>query len=113
MRGEGNQAPLMGSSLAALADERDFTIVGDAGYALRSSGEVWRWGAIGRVGERAPLAAVSGLPAVQSLASGALGAVFAVDAEGAIWAWGQSSEHAITATDEYVEAPKRIWVPTR
>jgi hypothetical protein len=113
MRGKGYQAPLLGCSLAALGDVRDFTIVGDAGYALRSSGEVWGWGAIGRLGERAPLAAVRGLSAVQSLASASLGAVFAVDAEGAIWAWGQSSEHAITATDEYVEAPKRIWVPTR
>ena len=111
MRGAGYQAPLMGCSLAELGDVRDFTIAGDAGYALLSSGEVWRWGAIGRLGERAPLGATSGLPAVQSLASGALGAVFAVDTAGTIWAWGRSSEHAITATEEYVETPKRIWAP--
>lgn len=111
MRGEGYQAPLAACSLGGLADVRDFTVAGGAGYALRSNGDIFRWGSVGRLGERAPLEEVAGLPAVQSLASGAIGAVFAVDTEGSIWAWGTSSEHAISATDEHVAVPRRIWAP--
>lgn len=103
------ESPLLPCSITALDGVRDFAIAGDAGYAIRRDGELWRWGGVDQWGSYSALARMDALPKVRSIATGARGAVLAVDDAGVLWGWGWSYEHGITATDGWVEAPVRIW----
>lgn len=101
--------PLLPCSIDAVDGVRDFVIADSAGYAIRRDGELWRWGEVDRLGPSTPLARMTVPPKVSSIATGIRGAVLAVDDAGALWGWGWSHEHGITATEEWVETPVRIW----
>jgi hypothetical protein len=111
MRGEGYRAPPLACSIPRLEHVRDFVIDGESGYAIVDAGVVWRWGEIDS-SYVAP-AAMPGLPPVRAIAAGVRGAIFAVDEAGAIWGWGWSYEHGITASEERVATPVRVWTPAR
>jgi hypothetical protein len=103
------EPPRLPCSIDALDGVRDFVIADTAGYAIRRDGELWRWGGIDRWGTYAALARMEALPKVRSIATGVRGAVLAVDDAGALWGWGWSNEHGITATEGWIDAPVKIW----
>lgn len=111
MRPDNYVAPLHPCSVAGLDDVREF-VTTNAGYAIRSDGQLWRWGPTTQWGnQRTEPAVMTALPKVRSIAAGMGGAVFAVDDAGAIWGWGSSSQDAITHDDGWVATPVRIWNP--
>lgn len=102
-------SPPLPCSIDALAGVEDFVISDDGGWALRHGGELWAWGNIVVNEGTKPLARIEGVPELTMLAAGTRGAIYGVDEAGSLWGWGQSYEHGITAADQKVPTPLRMW----
>jgi Regulator of chromosome condensation (RCC1) repeat len=103
------EPPPMSCSIDALTGVEDFVISDRGGWALRNGGELWGWGEILQNQGPRPLARIDGVAKLSMLAAGVRGAVYGVDTEGNLWGWGQSYEHGITAADQWVPTPVRMW----
>ena len=90
--------------LSGLPPVRQIAMGSDNGFALDDNGAVWAWGAGGRMGtpvpkglalpEPAPTPVqVAGLPPVLAIVAHPTGdAVYALDAQGVVWSWGNGYE---------------------
>lgn len=100
----------------------------DNGFALDDCGGVWAWGAGGRLGLPLPKSwalpppalqpvRVAGLPAVRAIAAHPGGdVVYALDAQGVVWSWGNGHEGALgqgKRREDPVPAPITGLAPVR
>jgi hypothetical protein len=99
-------AQALGCSIAGLSDVAAFAVDSEHGCAVHSDGRTSCWGTsdVGRPPE--PLE----LPArATQLAFRVLGGDYALDASGAVWAWGENTEQAVPGrTERLIATPVRI-----
>ncbi|MFT4243066.1 MAG: hypothetical protein QM569_12355 [Acidovorax sp.] len=93
--------------VAGLPPVVQLAISKDNGFALDADGGVWAWGAGGRMGIPLPKGfampepvptpvRVAGLPPVRAIAAHPEGdAIYALDAQGVLWSWGNGYEGAL------------------